>query len=614
MYQKESFIGFYGSTASNTPGLVIPNYPNKVHKLYDNDFFDPKNGNILRVYAAAYDNVSQDTTGATIDHIDIIDRSGKTTSFKKDQQITTTTLSSVPNSYLSWSAYSADSGFSNITSNQLLYCAWGQNTYIHILDLNNNLNACGFLYSGTGEEPIYTNFNTTLSKLTPTSSSSSTAVADSSNDTAYTYDSEIKQVVYQLTPNIAYIPSNGDIRIIDNSNKKIVYNRAGQSMANYSAVNAIKSATTPWTEFDLVGNYLMVYIPNQTKTTILILNKNNDGVSYNMVSVYRFNADGSIQMDANTVIQVPTNFKVKSSPVSSPAGSPASADGLYNTIISSLNNNFTADEQERITNGFVKTVKGVLGTGGSNFGYNQNINDYILKTNLVAPVCPACPQCPNFPTGTTCTSCGSTTTTKTSSPASSGSPSGKNGSPSGIYQDLKRIGGETKDLIEDAASGTVGVGRDLASGTVGLGKEVASGTVGVGREVASGTLGVGREVASGTLGVGRELASGTLGVGRELASGTVGLGKEIVGGTVGAIKGVGSDIAGLFKEDPSSVGGGPAGAGAGAGVAGSPSSSAGYYGQNAKGTNNPWTYNGALSEKPSSEFIPITADFSKFGR
>jgi hypothetical protein len=32
------------------------------------------------------------------------------------------------------------------------------------------------------------------------------------------------------------------------------------------------------------------------------------------------------------------------------------------------------------------------------------------------------------------------------------------------------------------------------------------------------------------------------------------------------------------------------------------------------GPMNPYTYNGALSQKPSSNFIPLTADFSKFGR
>jgi len=35
---------------------------------------------------------------------------------------------------------------------------------------------------------------------------------------------------------------------------------------------------------------------------------------------------------------------------------------------------------------------------------------------------------------------------------------------------------------------------------------------------------------------------------------------------------------------------------------------------NVTGAQNPFTYNGALSEKPSSDFIPITADFSKFSK
>ena len=37
-------------------------------------------------------------------------------------------------------------------------------------------------------------------------------------------------------------------------------------------------------------------------------------------------------------------------------------------------------------------------------------------------------------------------------------------------------------------------------------------------------------------------------------------------------------------------------------------------GSYAIGPQNPYTYNGTLSDKPSSNYIPITADFSKFGR
>jgi hypothetical protein len=32
------------------------------------------------------------------------------------------------------------------------------------------------------------------------------------------------------------------------------------------------------------------------------------------------------------------------------------------------------------------------------------------------------------------------------------------------------------------------------------------------------------------------------------------------------------------------------------------------------GPTNPYTYNGVLTDRPGSDFLPLTTDFSKFGR
>ena len=667
---KESFIGFYGSTASNTAGLTIPNYANPVHKLYDNDFFDPTNGNLLRVYGSEGNtNTPQDTTGATIDHVDLVDRTGKTTTYQKGQTINTGNLTSVPNSYSSWTVYSTDSRFSTITSNQILYCAWGQDTYIHIFDLKSNLNACGFLYSTGAGSPIYKNFNTVLPALRASasstapspSSSSSTSTSSSNNSTSsvssnasannYVMDNEFTNVVsYKITDGILYMPTTGYLRIKDNNGTSTVYNRSGQVITNFLPTDPLQSSTTPWTQVDLVGNQFVIYIPNQTKTTIAVLQKSNDNVSYSIVSVTRFNSDGSVQKDANTVITIPTNLSADGTGTggTGTGGQMGSTDGLYGNLMSSFNRNFSPDEQAFLMDNMMQSLKGVLipgagvgagvgavvgpsagagvgagvGTGAGvgavagpsagagDVGYtNQQISDYILKTQIVPPICPAqtvvCPGC----SSSSCASCGSPSAAVPTpvavalspapasfapAPARAGSPVA--GTPSGLYRGLKEAGSETSDLLRSSAKGTVNLAKEGTSGAVN----------------------VGRDVAKGTLGVGRELTSGTLNVGREVLGGTVGLGREVIGETVGAVKDVGKNVAGLFRGEPEKIGaqGGRQQGVSGTGVVGTGTggSSTGYDGQGAQGPKNPWTYNGTLTDRGSNTFIPILTDFSKFSR
>lgn len=650
-YSKESFIGFYGSTASNTTGLTVPKYSNPVNKLYDNDFFDPINGNILRVYGTAYDSkTAQDTTGTTINHIDIIDRSGKSTTFTKDQQITANTLTSIPNSYLSWSAVSTDSAYSSITSNQLFYIGWGQQTYIHIFDLSNSLNACGYYYSGTGGSPIYTNFNTILPKMVvapiENNKNNNTYIIDNNpeNDETQNSDTDCANkdrnpntyISYQFTSQILYIPKTGNLRIINKSGNSVIYNRNGQVVSSISSEDTIPSSTTPWTISDLDGNNLVIYIPIQTKTIIAILGLNTDKTTYSLISVKRFNSDGTIQSDENTVVAIPTSGHDGRGGRKT-GGRSGEKDGLYGSFLTAFDNNFTSKEKSQMMNNMMRSFKGfMMGNNAGNIGdvgdvnyTNQQINDYILKTQIIPPICP---QCPQFPAGTTCSSCGNVAAGPSSrSPVAAAGPSG---SPTTFYKELKELGSETKDLIKSTGSGTADLLRSAGSGTKDLLEDTGSGAKDFIKDTASGTKDFIKDTASGTKGFIEDTASGTkqlleetgsggkqllketagsiTGLAKETASGAVDLTRSAVKGTVGAVKGIGSDIAGLFKDDReqgrgarAAVGGGAAG-----GVG-----SAGYYGgSGAKGPQNPWTYNGLLSEKPTSQFIPITADFSKFSR
>lgn len=607
---KESFIGFYGSTAANTTGLTIPNYPNPVNKLYDNDFFDPKNGNLLRVYAAVYNPTSgQDASGATIDHVDIVDRSGKSTTFQKGQPITTSTLTTIPNSYMAWTAYSTDPAFSKITSNQILYCAWGQDTYLHVLDLNNSLNACGYLYSGSGTTPVFTNFNSTLPLLGVAANDTNI-----SNNTYIVDDIFTNMVVYQITSQIAYMPATGYLRIKEKGGNSVVYNRAGQNITNFKPTDTIQSATTPWTEVDLVGNNLVIYIPIQTRTIVAVLKKSSDGVSYSIVTVSRFNADGSLQKDANTLIQIPTNLKAGGSTTGGGDGSINSQK--LNTDINILKSFFTS----------IGAGSGTSTIGAGDMGYtNQQISDYILKTQIVPPICPQSAPviCSGCGSGSCGGGCGSPTasapaptpsSTKTvlaAAPAPAPAPSGH----SELYNDVKGAGKEVTGLIKSGVSGTADVLKTTGSEVGGLVKGGVSGSADILRETGSGAKSLLEQGASGTVNLGKSAVGGAVDLSKQAVGGAVDILKDVTKSSVNLAKEAGHETAEILRGEPYRVGGqgGRQGAGGYGGYGGGAAASTGYYGQQgAQGPQNPWTYNGALTEKPTSQFIPITADFSKF--
>jgi hypothetical protein len=200
-------------------------------------------------------------------------------------------------------------------------------------------------------------------------------------------------------------------------------------------------------------------------------------------------------------------------------------------------------------------------------------DDYMLKTQVVPPVCPSCPVA----------SCPAT------SIVSQGT-SGVGGTP--ISSAIKSLGSGATNLglgAVDLAKGTVGETADLA-------RDVVGGTTGLARDVVGGTVGLAAGAVGGTVGLAREAVGGTVGLAKEVVGGTVGLAKDVVGGTVGLAKGA------LSSGSRS----GSYGSGSNSGSNSRPSSSA--------GPTDPYTYNGALKLKPTSTFMPVTADFSAFSR
>jgi hypothetical protein len=234
---------------------------------------------------------------------------------------------------------------------------------------------------------------------------------------------------------------------------------------------------------------------------------------------------------------------------------------------------------------------------------NGESSDYILKTQVIPPVCPACPG--------TCTS-GGTSGGINSASSSSSAIKSVGTDITGVAKDA--VAGGT-GLAKDVVSGGVGVAKDVVSGGVGLAKDAASGGVGLAKDAASGGVGLAKDVASGGVGLAKDTVSGGIGLAKDVASGGVGLVKDTVSGGVGLVKDTVSGGVGLVKD---TVSGGvglvydilPRGSGSGSGGGGSGSGGSG----SVQNKNDVYTYNGALTNKASSNFMPVTASFSAFSR
>lgn len=205
-------------------------------------------------------------------------------------------------------------------------------------------------------------------------------------------------------------------------------------------------------------------------------------------------------------------------------------------------------------------------------------DDYMLKTQIVPPVCPACPvaNCP-------------------AAAVVSGSGSGSvSGSATPISDAVKVTGsvaektvGAAGDILKSLGSGATSVGL----GTVDLAKGTVSGTADLAKGAASGTAGLARDVVGGTVGLARDVVGGTVGLAKDTVKGSVGLAKDAIGGTVNLARGKYSADEG--QRAPRS---------------------GGSYSASSHGTMDPYTYNGQLQNKPSADFMPVTANFSAFSK
>jgi len=573
----EGFVSFAQSKNSSET-IKIPQYSSRTHvyKLYDNIFVDNNNANLIEVDSTTYGNAvggNTDLTGTSITNVYVTSRDADT---KRYASIVTngvvsavnTDKSRIPTKAPSYNSFSYQTQSANTDKYSVLYIPWDTNTYIHVIDNTTNTNIGTFLF-GTGsvmDQILYTNSAISISNsVTDTDSDINKLV----KDTAY----DANKHLYKLSANVNYDISNANLVIKQSDSSRIIYDRSNRSYTITSgsiseAAKSVIAANTvlnvgynSWVVFDSVGQKMVLYCSSATNTIVAIVNYNSTTKQYYLANVARFNSNNLVNGNANYVIPI-GGGSCSGSTTSTTATTTATTTA--STTSGSIPSLLGQGSDSYISEYFKWYWFWKKSSGSSLNNPNDEFSeDYILKTQIVPPVCPSCPSCPSCSTGTTggvCANCGG------------------NGGSGTLTTNGNTVVADTikdKNIVRTAVGGAVDLGKDAVGGAVDLTKDTVKGAVGLTKETVGGAVG---------------LAKDTVG-------GAVGLVKDTVGGAVGLAKDV-------LTPNPMYIG----------------QTNNNYGTQNGQpryGTQTTnadiYSYYGALPSR-SSNFMPITADFSSFGK
>jgi hypothetical protein len=449
------------------------------------------------------------------------------------------TISSLSPSYTSWS-YVSQSKFAPATT--VFYIPWKQKTYLALFEnKDNKLDSRGIFCFSNDKNAMFSPNSIDINGYTNTT--------DDKNNKYVQIDKYGDHDLYQVDKYVLYdIPTSHLILRKENDEGSIViYNGNGDIIQRSDVQEKYKSDKTHenqekyaeikgWFKLDGQGNNIVLYIKDNENTIVSIIGFESSSVdSLILRNVKRFTLHGTDQAGN---VEKPTS----------------SSDGKCDKTPYSDKSSSNSD------------------------GSKANSDDYVLKTQIVPPVCPSCPMCPG---NTTCTNCGGT----------GGSGTVDTNKKSVVKDDNGNIVSKTVGEVGSVANSVVGLAKDTVDGGVGLAKDAVDGGVDLTKDAVGGTVGLAKDAVGGTVGLAKDAVGGTVGLAKDAVGGTVGLAKDAVGGVFGLAKDIVGGASGAMETNPGQQNGGMSGQ---------------YY-----GTNNNYSRYGMLPAT-SSNFIPRTANFNAF--
>ena len=428
---EEGMISFYQSKSELDNSLILPQYSRTagLTKIYDNIYFDQNNGNLILIYGQEYSS-TEDTSGSTISSITIIPRIDYNTykptdTFQSIDYSTTkdsngnikpttdsvATIAKLAESY-NCITYPYNASTTQIEENiQIFYIPWATNTYIHLYNIASQtlLPNSYYLKENTVKYTAYLTIpspSITAYKA-DTYLANTTASKDTTRIDPY-YDSA--QNLNIISDYVMFDSKNGNLIIQTGtgaSRSLTIYGNistasgTGNSAVKYPLTHTSFLTTTrawaPYIILDSEGQNLVVYEQNLNKTLIALFMIDPDNSKlYMLRNVVRFNFDGSIDglANATTTATIPT--------LPSATTAPASATTVTTPYASDLTKH-DRDKAPSLDSIISDYYKKYWYSSSNAANINQYSDDFMLKTQMIPPICPACPACP---TNTTCTNCG----------------------------------------------------------------------------------------------------------------------------------------------------------------------------------------------------------------
>lgn len=435
---KETFVNFQNNTPNtygNNHKVYIPQYSTDsnqtVYSLYDNLYFDAKNGTLIEVYSSSCTNgdnsaVCRDITGASISKIICIPRNGWQYSeyisrpLPADNTVPTnsTTESAIATVSPSYNQFIYTSSCTTTDIYQVIYISWYTYTWMYVINITKSAVVKLFHFSATGwldETPV----TTALIPLSGTQAVLNNSVKD---NTTYT-DSNYMQgnaSLYQITsitdtatpPSLNYDIKNGNIVINMGNGSYKVYSRSGSGnvIPNPQASPVTQLTSTNVFHINDLSNISVVVIANGYDTILTLLTSLPDKSGYKLLTTVRFNQTSMVNSSTNDVANVAPTPLPSTTPSSTPATVVPSATDASVTILPPVKDSSVCGDDLSCKwfwyfNTIAQLENGVK-TGAKNGMPNDYLlDDYFLKTEVVPPVCPQCPQCAASGGGS-CTSCG----------------------------------------------------------------------------------------------------------------------------------------------------------------------------------------------------------------
>lgn len=632
----KSYMGTEGFTTYNYSSALfskktvgIYNNANDITKIYDDIYYDPRNGNIVVIHTEnEYTNDgSIDNDGKNIKAIEIVPRKNSATAqvieygnpTVKDAQPTAVSQVTPESDKSTLDAIDVEWSFKS-DNNQVNYFTWGSNTYIYVMDIT-GLSTSGNSFAGDAQGTQFASkigtsgnsFSGTIKHASaafytgstnPNTSFNFTGADGDAFDDIYITNSYPPQApdgyedksridplyhpsrtVYNITSNIKYDIANGNLLIVKpspDSRTIDVFYRSGEdnreddstpnitlttvadaqsSDADYIKQSFSKSVSKPFFVQDYVNKNTVMYWPTGENTLIVVFENRNSNGYIPIKKTVRFTSSG-VWTSSDTTTPPPKT----------------GGDASGNRDIS-----------------------------GGNYGdfwkwwsyFNSNAvgglsNDYMLKTQIVPPVCPSCPACQ----GGACTNCGGQG--GSGSMSSDGSSLAVKG-PSSALASLGQSAGQT-------ITGTAAVAGLTTVGTGAIAANLANNTVNAAGNIVGKTVDTAGNVINRTFDTAGNIVDRTFD-----AAGNV------VNTTGNLLYSAGSGVSNILTpdqrldqgSDPTRVGYQQSYMGPRPG-----SNNTGIYQplpkQNLGSQIDPYTYNGALQSK-GGNFRPVTTDFSSFG-